>query len=76
MLKLGTTAELTINRVSSLNLFLSHSSSSENSTLDSIQKDIVWSFLAFLKKTVDFPKWNVIILDFNVGNLIFLKRFQ
>ena len=37
--KLGTTPELTINRVSLFNLLLSCSSSLENPNLDSIQKE-------------------------------------
>ena len=36
LLTLGTTSELTISRASSLNLLLYHSSSSENSTLNSV----------------------------------------
>ena len=47
LLKLGTTPELTINSVSLSNLLLFHSSSSENSTLDSIQKEFFWIFLLF-----------------------------
>ena len=56
LLKLGTTPEFTINTVSSFNLLLSYSSSLENSTLNSIQKDFFFFFGVFqllLNKTVE-----------------------
>ena len=48
LLKLGTTPELTINRVSSFNLLFSCSSSLESSTLNSIQKEFFFCLFVFI----------------------------